>query len=112
AHAAQEGRRLRVVGEGLLGREYQAERGVVLAQAVEPVARALLAIVLAQRLAERAERIDDPARPHRRPPAGDLVHEVVDVLQLAKRGPRSEEHTSELQSLTNLVCRLLLEKKN
>src|SRR5262249_62429545 len=27
------------------------------------------------------------------------------------RGERSEEHTSELQSLTNLVCRLLLEKK-
>src|SRR5437016_9476846 len=26
-------------------------------------------------------------------------------------GSRSEEHTSELQSLTNLVCRLLLEKK-
>src|SRR5437016_9864022 len=25
---------------------------------------------------------------------------------------RSEEHTSELQSLTNLVCRLLLEQKN
>ena len=25
---------------------------------------------------------------------------------------RSEEHTSELQSLVNLVCRLLLEKKN
>src|SRR5437016_7416891 len=28
-----------------------------------------------------------------------------------RRQPRSEEHTSELQSLTNLVCRLLLEKK-
>src|SRR5258706_11449331 len=28
-----------------------------------------------------------------------------------RRGVRSEEHTSELQSLTNLVCRLLLEKK-
>src|SRR5262249_59016729 len=28
-----------------------------------------------------------------------------------RRDPRSEEHTSELQSLTNLVCRLLLEKK-
>src|SRR5262249_61262873 len=28
-----------------------------------------------------------------------------------KRLLRSEEHTSELQSLTNLVCRLLLEKK-
>src|SRR5262249_61241242 len=27
-------------------------------------------------------------------------------------GLRSEEHTSELQSLTNLVCRLLLEQKN
>src|SRR5437016_12005424 len=27
------------------------------------------------------------------------------------RSLRSEEHTSELQSLTNLVCRLLLEKK-
>src|SRR2546426_101039 len=30
----------------------------------------------------------------------------------AARAPRSEEHTSELQSPCNLVCRLLLEKKN
>ena len=30
---------------------------------------------------------------------------------LLRQRPRSEEHTSELQSLTNLVCRLLLEKK-
>src|SRR2546430_2994174 len=29
----------------------------------------------------------------------------------ARRRPRSEEHTSELQSQSNLVCRLLLEKK-
>src|SRR5437016_7398174 len=29
----------------------------------------------------------------------------------ANQAFRSEEHTSELQSLTNLVCRLLLEKK-
>src|SRR2546426_1965331 len=29
-----------------------------------------------------------------------------------RRGERSEEHTSELQSPCNLVCRLLLEKKN
>src|SRR6266496_6437880 len=28
-----------------------------------------------------------------------------------RRGPRSEEHTSELQSRRDLVCRLLLEKK-
>src|SRR5437016_11629788 len=35
------------------------------------------------------------------------------LLQLQRRRTkeRSEEHTSELQSLTNLVCRLLLEKK-
>src|SRR2546430_7189555 len=29
-----------------------------------------------------------------------------------ERSTRSEEHTSELQSQSNLVCRLLLEKKN
>src|SRR5947199_1490638 len=31
---------------------------------------------------------------------------------LSRRASRSEEHTSELQSLRHLVCRLLLEKKN
>src|SRR5262249_61193507 len=31
-------------------------------------------------------------------------------VQVAAGNGRSEEHTSELQSLTNLVCRLLLEK--
>src|SRR2546430_11114243 len=30
----------------------------------------------------------------------------------SQRDRRSEEHTSELQSQSNLVCRLLLEKKN
>src|SRR5258706_1557617 len=38
-------------------------------------------------------------------PQGTLLSVRQDVR------PRSEEHTSELQSLTNLVCRLLLEKK-
>src|SRR5229473_8711311 len=33
------------------------------------------------------------------------------VTCLPSRRPRSEEHTSELQSLAYLVCRLLLEKK-
>src|SRR5262249_58066336 len=33
------------------------------------------------------------------------------VLRGTGCASRSEEHTSELQSLTNLVCRLLLEKK-
>src|SRR5437016_10128280 len=36
---------------------------------------------------------------------------VGGVLRGANLVQRSEEHTSELQSLTNLVCRLLLEKK-
>src|SRR5262249_59075902 len=36
---------------------------------------------------------------------GSFLFSVLSVLC------RSEEHTSELQSLTNLVCRLLLEKK-
>src|SRR5262245_63955018 len=40
---------------------------------------------------------------------------VQSVPQNIRRGPnasyRSEEHTSELQSLRHLVCRLLLEKK-
>src|SRR5258706_8735466 len=41
-----------------------------------------------------------------------LEEEVVDVrLKREQLDVRSEEHTSELQSLTNLVCRLLLEKK-
>src|SRR5256885_6273144 len=33
------------------------------------------------------------------------------MLALSQLPPRSEEHTSELQSPCNLVCRLLLEKK-
>src|SRR5688572_32004284 len=39
---------------------------------------------------------------------GSAVDYVVDGLG---RRVRSEEHTSELQSQSNLVCRLLLEKK-
>src|SRR5437016_6971535 len=42
----------------------------------------------------------------RRHRAGELV--TIEIIALVVR---SEEHTSELQSLTNLVCRLLLEKK-
>src|SRR2546427_3935313 len=40
------------------------------------------------------------------------VHDVRSRGRLPERGSvRSEEHTSELQSQSNLVCRLLLEKK-
>src|SRR5438046_8532843 len=43
---------------------------------------------------------------------GSIVRVSTDLsLSGSAAGVRSEEHTSELQSLTNLVCRLLLEKK-
>src|SRR2546426_8647667 len=69
-------------------------------------ARAVLVVqvVAAQRQAQgRAEVIGDPGSS--RPPLGVL-------RRIGERGVgRSEEHTSELQSPCNLVCRLLLEKK-
>src|SRR2546430_12302464 len=46
---------------------------------------------------------------------GDRIHShpwaYVTVAIAGLLGNRSEEHTSELQSQSNLVCRLLLEKK-
>src|SRR5256885_8179322 len=75
----------------------------------------------------RAARPWQGLRPERRrPPQGDS-HGCIRLFQAPPhrrarqaqgglplphgRGPRSEEHTSELQSPCNLVCRLLLEKK-
>src|SRR2546427_6067645 len=46
----------------------------------------------------------DESGPHERVPFKDLSKSAL-------REIRSEEHTSELQSQSNLVCRLLLEKK-
>src|SRR2546427_3837599 len=45
---------------------------------------------------------------HRNAHSQRVMHNDVDQLRL---DGRSEEHTSELQSQSNLVCRLLLEKK-
>src|SRR5437867_13155822 len=47
---------------------------------------------------------------HRHALGGDVLHAPVVVDEVRPR-PRSEEHTSELQSPYDLVCRLLLEKK-
>src|SRR5438093_5251202 len=42
----------------------------------------------------------------------DMMSDGAGLARSVSRlAPRSEEHTSKLQSLTNLVCRLLLEKK-
>src|SRR2546430_3879878 len=56
---------------------------------------------------ERPERAARGARAHRLPPPrrAEPADAVLGILG------RSEEHTSELQSQSNLVCRLLLEKK-
>src|SRR2546425_2398368 len=47
----------------------------------------------------------------RRPVQGRIAQEDVLVNTALNGATRSEEHTSELQSLAYLVCRLLLEKK-
>src|SRR2546430_13281520 len=41
---------------------------------------------------------------------GRMVRSRI-AMETGTHSPRSEEHTSELQSQSNLVCRLLLEKK-
>src|SRR5438034_2503012 len=63
-------------------------------------------------LARRRERLDDVAEVR-----GVQIAEKADEAPVGKareehvRALRSEEHTSELQSHSDLVCRLLLEKK-
>src|SRR5688572_30957908 len=67
-------------------------------------------------LADALHLLEDVAGLHDAESGGRLVHEH-DALRPGHRAAdgdalRSEEHTSELQSQSNLVCRLLLEKKN
>src|SRR5688572_30871870 len=70
------------------------------------------------RLARRRER-EYVQRRRRRSPVlrnrqsenGRAGHTARRVARAKRVVPRSEEHTSELQSQSNLVCRLLLEKK-
>src|SRR5207237_10546642 len=56
----------------------------------------------------RPNRLDE-WRPRRPRTLSTLPSQLSATLR--STGPRSEEHTSELQSHLNLVCRLLLEKK-
>src|SRR5438045_8385795 len=51
------------------------------------------------------------ARRERRTADAEGARGAVGARDRDRRGGRSEEHTSELQSLRHLVCRLLLEKK-
>src|SRR5260370_23667642 len=64
----------------------------------------------------KARRCTELVRAHRTGRAagnGDgLAHVRHNLIEGVAGSGRSEEHTSELQSHLNLVCRLLLEKKN
>src|SRR5256885_10870337 len=55
---------------------------------------------------------NEPVRTLIRIPGSRLTFQEYFVREKALVEVRSEEHTSELQSPCNLVCRLLLEKKN
>src|SRR2546427_2383320 len=71
---------------------------------------------IAHRLVQHApERIiPEHADDHRRVGVGKRVSRPIDELREVEEEDglqRSEEHTSELQSQSNIVCRLLLEKK-
>src|SRR5438270_1343178 len=73
----------------------------------------------------RFERLVARARPLDAGPRAELLREALGLWRGAPladqrpsasrkssaRGPRSEEHTSELQSQSNIVCRLWLEKQ-
>src|SRR5690606_41989452 len=55
--------------------------------------------------------ITSRVRPALRPSCSPLMRGASAAAAVAPARNRSEEHTSELQSRENLVCRLLLEKK-
>src|SRR5690606_41698778 len=65
------------------------------------------------RLSPRAQgRANDRGPCRNRRHRGDAHQRGDDAAPTGSRQNRSEEHTSELQSRENPVCRLLLEKKN
>src|ERR1035441_4528772 len=66
-------------------------------------------VLLARKLGENRELSFDPHVLG--PMAHDLARTGSRYRARCYEGNRSEEHTSELQSLRHLVCRLLLEKK-
>src|SRR5690606_42160583 len=63
-------------------------------------------------LAQNAFRGDLARHVQTLPPAWREALEAPHIQGVLGKLDRSEEHTSELQSRENLVCRLLLEKKN
>src|SRR5690606_41808636 len=74
--------------------------------------RTLSAVALDQSQFDLCMRMLSVGRPHRAAPVtGAICLAVASRIPGSLAHDRSEEHTSELQSRENLVCRLLLEKK-
>src|SRR6516162_11096976 len=107
--------------------------GIELEELLEAQDRLVETFLLLQELTETAPAVDRIRREHeaaikaldRLVEATLLLERAREVEEIIRRvrvladragepfdGKRSEEHTSELQSPCNLVCRLLLEKKN
>src|SRR5687768_17889618 len=59
----------------------------------------------------RLEQRPTIPRVEHRPRRRQIREQQLGAQRVEVVGPRSEEHTSELQSRLHLVCRLLLEKK-
>src|SRR2546430_12197597 len=75
-----------------------------------------VALPIYLRLLQLAAVVDVDGLPFREDVEGGLTRFAVAVARVLRTSERemhlrSEEHTSELQSQSNLVCRLLLEKK-
>src|SRR5690348_17126581 len=85
-------------------RTIREESGRLADRGADQVLRGVELRVHRQRAAAEAREIEQ---------VGDEVRQAVRLLLdgAGVRVPRSEEHTSELQSPVHLVCRLLLEKK-
>src|SRR5699024_12740148 len=67
-------------------------------------------VIYASALNGTSSLSDDPA--DQEPTMAPIFDTIVEKIPAPVDNSRSEEHTSELQSRFDLVCRLLLEKKN
>src|SRR5262245_2239524 len=108
--------------QALPGLDIQVEAlgdGVVLTGNVSSPIEAQQAFDIASRLLDDGKKVVNGINIHSREQVmlkvtvAEVQRDVVKQLGIDLAGSvRSEEHTSELQSLRHLVCRLLLEKKN
>src|SRR6266498_5018467 len=100
------------VGTGPLPSEEEGDRHVLQLTAPDIVSetRTIMSL-LANLPAEALAALDRYDPDHEAPVLSPPANELRSIAGRRVYAPRSEEHTSELQSRPQLVCRLLLEKK-